>query len=245
MRSSRFFHLCLLVALALAARAEEPPPVRVDFAYASRTVFRGIERAGDALQADLELSRDEWRGGVRTSQPLGHGVRVADVHGGYLWAATESVSIEASLTHGWYGDVPGGGVERSFEAGLAATFAPVNGFTPTLAYRHDFRFQADNVELALARSVALSKWGAFLEFNFHVGATTGTNWRPDACGPRRSDAYQYWGGEVTLPYRVGPHATVVAGLHAAGNTGRSLANGAFGRASTVVFWATLGVNLDF
>jgi hypothetical protein len=245
MRLLRLICPGFLAALTLAARAEEPPTVRLDFAYASRAVVRGVERAGDALQAGVEFSRDEWRGGLRTSQPLGGGVREADVHAGYVWPATESVSIAASIAHFWYGDVPGGGVERSIEAGLAATFAPVSGFTPTLAYRRDFRFRSDSVELALARSVPLTKWGAFLEFNFFTGVVHGANWRPDAAGARRRDAYQYWGGEVSLPYRVGPHTTVVAGLHAAGNAGRSLANGAFGRPADAIFWATLGVTLDF
>lgn len=247
MRSARatFVFIAAFAGLTSGSWAEEPPPVKVDFTYATDAVFRGIAQAGDSLQADVELSRDEWRAGLRTSQPFAHGARRVDLQAGYHWQATDTLSIEASLAHGWYGDVPGGGVDRSAEAGLTASLASVGGFVPSFSYRHDFRFRADTVELAVARSVALTKWGAFLEFNFFVGAAKGADWRPDAAGARRRDGYIYWGGEVSLPYRVGAHATVVAGLHAAGNSGRSELNGPFGRPSEAILWGTLGVSLDF
>ena len=109
----------------------------------------------------------------------------------------------------------------------------------------DFRFRSDTAEVSLARSIALSKWGAFLEINFYAGQVAGADWRPDAPGPRLHDSYAYWGGEARLPYRIGAHTTLTTGLHYAETGGRSSTNGPFGLSAGRVFWLTVGVNLDF
>lgn len=225
---------------------EEAPPLRMDVSYVSSHVFRGIERAGDSAQAAVEFSRDSWRGGLWVNQPLdGEDIREVNLNAAYVWQPTDGFTLEALVAHSWFDDVPGGGVDRSFEAGLAATLEPVGGFTPSFAYFHDFRLRADTMQASVARSIALTKLGAFLEVNLYAGWSSGDDWRPDAPGPRRRDSYGYWGGEVHLPYRVGAHSTLVAGLHYADTFGRSETNGPFGRASRRNLWVTLGVTLDF
>jgi hypothetical protein len=234
-----------LAAIGAKAQADEPP-ARVDLVYVSRSVFRGVERAGDSLQAEVELSRDNLRGGFGTHQPFGgDSARDFNAHAGYRWSLTEGVTLEASLAHTWFNEVPGGGVKRSLEAGLAATLMPVKGFTPSLRYYHDFYFCADTAEAALAHSTALPKLGAFLEWNFVAGYVAGDDWRPAAGGPRRRDDYSYWGGEASLPYRIGANTVVVAGLHYIEASGRSPTNGPFGRSGGARLWISLGVTRDF
>lgn len=240
--------LCLaaMLVVPLGAQADEPPAVRVDFGYASRYVFRGVERAGQSAQAGVELNRENFRGGVWTNQPFeSSGVHETSVNAAFTWQPANGLNLEASVAHSWFSDVPGGGVNRSFEAGLAATFAVINGFTPGLAYFHDFRFRADTAQASLARSIALTKLGTFLELNLFAGWAKGDDWRPDAPGSPRRDGYGYWGGEARVPYRVGPHSTVTAGLHYTDAFGRSAVNGPFGLSVRHHLWVTLGVNLDF
>lgn len=239
--------LCALFPLvAGAARADEAPPFQGEVTYVSRSVFRGVERAGDSVQAGAKLSRENLHGGLWLSQPFDNAAaREAKLQAGYVWTATDGLSVEASLAHSWFDRVSGGGVNRSLEAGLAATLAPAGGFTPRLSYHHDFRFRADAVEMAFARSIALTRIGAFLELNLFAGYARGRDWRPDAAGSRRRDDYGWWGGEVALPYRIGAHSTVVAGIHYAETFGRSVANGPFGRSGNLGAWVSLGVNLDF
>ena len=236
--------LSLLVGTA-GAQADEPPAVEAKFGFASRRVFRGVERAGASAQAAVEFYREGFHGGLETNQPFGSGAREVNLHAAFAWEPTPDLKLEASLAHNWFTQVPGGGADRSLEAGLAATLAPISGFTPGLAYYHDFRFRADSVQVSLGRSIALTKWGTFLDLNFLAGWVTGDDWRPDATGPRLHDSYAYWGGEAQLPYRVGPHSTIVAGLHYADTFGRSPANGPFGRQTRRNLWVSLGVNLDF
>jgi hypothetical protein len=229
------------------AQVEEVPPLQMDLAYVSSYVFRGIKRAGDSAQATVEFNRDGVRGGLWVNQPFDRGdTHEVDLNAAYAWRPADALTLEASLTQAWFHDVPGGDVERSFEAGLSAMLLPVQGFTPKLAYYHDFRLRADTTQASLARSIALTRLGAFLELNFFAGWASGDDWRPDAPGPRRTDSYGYWGGDVQLPYhRVGSHSTVIVGVHYADSFGRSLTNGAFGHDSRGNLWASLGVKLDF
>ncbi|HVZ66182.1 MAG TPA: hypothetical protein VG936_16560 [Lacunisphaera sp.] len=242
--------LLLLAAFAAllsgpAVRADEPA-FRSDFAVVSRQVFRGIARAGSSAQMNVEFAGGGWRGDAWTNQPFDRGqVRETNVNAGYAWNPSEEISLELSAGHSWFNRVPGGGVGHSLESGLTATLANVRGFVPSVACWHDFTFDADTVQLACARSIPLTRLGAFLECNAFAGVTAGEDWRPDAPGPRRRDGYGYWGAEVRLPYRVGAHTTITAGLHYSATSGRSLAHGPFGLSATSNFWATLGVNLDF
>lgn len=227
-------------------RGDEPPAEQVDFGYASRYVFRGVARAGSSVQAAAEFNRGNFHGKVGTNLPFGSGeTREINLNASYTWQPGKDFSLEASVGQYWFSEVPGGGAGHSFETGLVAALAPVSGLTPGLAYYHDFRFRSDTAQVSLAHSIALTKWGAFLELNFHAGWVTGDDWRPDAPGPRAHDSYGYWGGEARLPYRIGAHATVVAGLHYADAFGRSATNGPFGRSAHRNLWFTFGVNLDF
>jgi hypothetical protein len=240
----------LLLAPGFAAETrawgEEPPPVRVDFAYASKYIFRGVEQTGDSVQAAVILSRENFRGGLWANQPFDqNGVSEANVRAAYVWPAADGPAVEASVMHRWFGNVPAHELDSSLEAGISATWAPVGGFTPGLAWYHDFRFRADTLQASVARSVPLAKWGAFLELGLHAGWTDGDDWRPGSLGPKRRDSHGYWGGEARLPYRVGAYTTVAAGVHYADSFGRSMANGPFGRSAGGNWWVTLGVNRDF
>jgi hypothetical protein len=238
--------LVAVMAIPVLASGEEPPAVRADLGYASHYVFRGIERAGDSAQVAVEGAHESWRGGLWTNLPFESGeTRELSMNVAYAWQPTRKLNLEASLSGSWFDEVPGGGVNNTCEAGLTATLAAVEGFIPSLAYYHDFRLQADTAQFALARSIALTHLGAFLELNGYVGWAAGDDWRPDAPGAPRHDGYGYWGVDAQLPYRIGAHTTVTAGLHYADNFERSPTKGPFGLTGRQIFSVTLGVNLDF
>ena len=242
---SGLFLAVLLVGVP-ALLAEEIPLVSADLGYASRYVFRGVEKTGVSTQAGLGFSQDNLSGGLWTNQPFQRreGNEV-NLNGAYSRQVGKSLTIEASARNYWLDGGPVGATKHSFEAGISATLAPINGFTPGVAYYHDFRLQADTTQATLAYSIALTGIGAFLDLNLFAGYSTGDDWRPDASGPNRHDSYGYGGAEAHLPYRIGLHSTLVAGLHYTEASGRSPANGPFGLSRGQNLWFTLGVNLDF
>ncbi len=240
------FFLATLLTGPFGVHAEEVPPVRTDVGYASQYVFRGVGRAGASAQAALELAGDNFRGGLWTNLPFESGEeREVNVNAAYAWQALEGLKLEVSARQYWFSNVPVGGTRRSFEAAFTATLAPISGITPSLDCAHDFRLRADTLQVALAHSLALTGIGAYLDLSCFAGWARGDDWRPDAPGPRRHDSYGYWGAEALLPYRIGPHATLITGLHYADAFGRSPTNGPSGLAGDHNLWVTLGVSLDF
>jgi hypothetical protein len=249
MRSNQAFSIFFLatwLAGPLWVQAGEEPMLRADFDYATQYVFRGVPRTGASAQAAVVWARDNFRGGVWTNQPFRSGEeREVNLGAAYSWQAMEGLTLEMSAAQYWYSNLPAAGASHSFETGLTATTAPIHGFIPSLAYYHDFRLRTDTTQVSLAHSIALTGLGAYLDLSVFAGWAKGDDWRPDTPGPRRHDSYRYWGAEAHLPYRIGPHSTIIAGLHYADTFGRSATNGPFGLAGGQNLWATLGVSLDF
>jgi len=122
----RWMGVFLLIVTLM--RAEEPPPLRMDATYVSSQVFRGVERAGDSAQAAVEFNRGGFRGGLWVNQAFDGGdTREVNLNAAYGWQPADGFTLEASVAHTWFEDVPGGGVDRSLEAGLTAMLAPVGG----------------------------------------------------------------------------------------------------------------------
>ena len=65
----------------------------------------------------------------------------------------------------WFRAVPDNEVRGALELGLAVKLSPMQGFSPRLSYSHDVRLRADTVQVGVARSIALTRLGAFLELN--------------------------------------------------------------------------------
>ena len=252
MRSPQTFSglfLAVLLAWAPELRAGDDPQVQTDFGLASRYVFRGVEKARASTQAGLGVSQDNFTGSLWTNQSL-KSSEGRDLNLGAAYSAhfTEQLQLEAKVTQYWSSGGPPGQTKHSLEGGLTATLAPINGFTPSVGYFHDFRLRSDTTQGGLAYSIPLTGLGAFLDLNLFAGCVAGDDWRPDAPGPRRQDGYGYWGAEANLPYNISylvPHSTLVAGLHYTNTAGRSALNGPFGMSGGRNFWVTLGVNLDF
>ncbi len=235
-----------LCVIPLGLWANELPEWQVDAHYASRVVFRGIEQAGPSAQGEVKFTRENFSVGWQASQPLKRReTRLANLHLAYDWQSASGFNLEISMVNRWFSGVPSDEVHRALEIGLAAIFSPIEGFTPSVMYSHDASLCADTAQVGVARSIALTQLGTFIELAVVAGLVSGDNWRPGALGTQRHDNYGYWGGSAQVPYRIGLHTTVAVGVHYADTTGRSALNGPFGRANQHNLWITCGVNLDF
>ncbi len=242
----RFFSACLLLVLSAGLVAQEESSATVDVGYASRRIFRGIERTGDAAQASVALAQDGWRGNLWANHPFDRDEPdEVDFTAGYLAKVTDQVSIEVTATQFWFGNVQVNATKQSFEAGVEATWTGRGGITSGLAYHHDFRLAADTFQGSLGYSLPLTRLGAFLELNAFAGWVDGSDIRPDAPGPAVGDAYGFYGAEMHLPYRIGGHTTVVAGVHWAGTVNQSRLWSPIGEGSGSRGWVSLSVSFDF
>jgi hypothetical protein len=109
--------------------------------------------------------------------------------------------------------VVGRSIDRSFELGAALAWTTPGGFVPRLGYYRDLELQADSVHASLAYEVALTKWGTYLELAGFAGWSEARRLRMAASGIAVRDSYTYFGGEATLPYRVGELTVVSASLY--------------------------------
>jgi hypothetical protein len=203
-------------------------------------------RSGDAAQASVDFTNNGFHAGAWTSRPLAvGGSGETDLEAGYAFKITEQFTLEPTVTQYTYANATPDATRQSTEAGLQAVWEAGGGWTASVACYHDFRLQADTAQAEAGYSLALKNLGAFLEFNSFAGWANGANLRPGAAGPRVHDGYAYCGAEVRLPYRVGAHTTVVAGLHFSDAVGQSRSWSPTGAGSTARGWFSFAVNFDF
>ena len=244
--SVSFFLRATIWVIPLSLWADESPEWLIDTRYASRVIFRGIEQAGPSAQSEGKFIRENFSAGWQASEPFARSdTRLANLSLAHVWPSASGANLEVSVVNRWFSAVPDNEVRGALELGLAVKLSPMQGFSPRLSYSHDVRLRADTVQVGVARSIALTRLGAFLELNGLVGWSDGDNWRPEAAGLRRHDSYSYWGGSAEVPYRIGLHTTIIVGVHYADAMGRSASNGPFGRSDQHNLWISCGVNLDF
>lgn len=247
-------HVILLVAaLAGAAglRADDPNSgepksgysITSDFTYASKYVFRGVENAKESFQPSVEFASGGFNAGVWTNQPLmNHTNNEVDFYTGYTYNVNTALKFEGVATCYWYPEANRaiGQTKDSYEAGVGATYN-VGGFSPNLYYYHDFRLDSDTLQAAVGYSVPLAE-RLSVTTSLFAAATNARDLAPDAAGPRTRDSYTYWGADVTLPYKLSPHATLTAGVHYADTRGLAAPTNLLGDHNV---WYTAGVSIGF
>ena len=221
----------IIAALIAGAsvRADEPSGPKLDysvttsFSYTSEYVFRGIKNTKDAFQPSVEVDSNNFNLGVWTSQPVTGGQQnEIDIYGGYKYAVTKELSLQAVATYYWYPEFsttrPNAidGAKDSFEPGVGATYTFM-GFSPSLFYYHDFILKSDTVQGALGYALPLASFGTELDFSVYVGTTSAGDFAPDLPGPSVHESYNYYGADISLPYKLAASTTLTLGGHYAGN----------------------------
>ena len=236
-----------LLAAVCGLNAQEDETVTAPaISLVSRSVFRGVEQSGAGAQGTFQVSRNAWRVGMAVVQPFDHhDPREVDFNAAYVWKATERINLEAVLKQRWFTEVPPGATKDSFEAGLSAAWSPASGWVVELAGFHDCRLKADTVQVTANYSMPLKNLGVYLERSASLGTSSARDLRPDAPGGPIRDSYSYYTASVRLPYRIGAHTKLVAGLYIAETDGQSLFWSPIAAPGGFQAWAELGLSLDF
>lgn len=214
----------LFAAGALSSRLladSEDGVVSVSSGVVSRHVYRGVERSGAAWQVGLDGTLRGWRGQLWSSRPF-NSTDPGEVSSslGYVWSVTKGLSIEAAGTHFWYVDAPvAGAAAHSFEANLRVTWITRHPLRWVLESGYDIRFHSLATEGSLQYDLPLLRWSTFLQGRVFVGHVQAKDVLPDAEVAGVSDAYDYWGADLRLPYRISWHTTLAVDAHFTEATG--------------------------
>ena len=212
--------LATLATLA-SARAQEPKSsysVTTDFAYSSDYVFRGVKQADDSFQPSAEISYQGAYLGVWTNEPIkGHEDNEIDTYAGYKYKLSDNVSFEAVGTYYWYPEAKGASTKHSYEGGVGATYS-LHGVTASAYYYHDFKLNSNTEQGSVGYSLPLEAIGASLDLTAFIGTAQADNWAPWS-GVSVKQSYNYYGADVSVPYKLSEKATLTVGAHWAHNDG--------------------------
>ncbi len=226
------------IALILAAlvaggslSAQEPAAaassysVTVDFPYATKYVFRGVELAKGAFQPSVKVTAGDFYAGIWGSAPVDKGYELEiDYYAGYGLKLSEGWNLDLGATIYSY---PG------LSAGDKTTFEPYLGLNGSLGVLssatyvyYDFTLDALTLQEVLGYSIEVDA-----KTSVNISATLGH------VSPDTGTGYTYYGFGVTVPYKLSDAATVTAGVQYADHD----ISGVEGSH----FWGTLGFTYTF
>ncbi|MGC4072442.1 MAG: TorF family putative porin [Nibricoccus sp.] len=215
----------LLAALAAGAGlnaqdVKSSYSVTTDFTYSSEYVFRGVEAAGNSFQPSVEVSVDDAYIGLWTNTPVvrdrnGGETNEIDLYGGYKYKLNDALSFEAVGTYYWYPEATGGATKDSVEAGLGATYL-YQGISSSLYYYYDFILGSDTIQVSVGYSVPLEAIGSSVDFSVFAGNVSGRDVAPDS-GRKVMETYNYYGFDISVPYKLNDKAAITTALHYAAN----------------------------
>jgi hypothetical protein len=225
---SRVLLTGLLASASAVALADEIMD-SVSPGIVSRSIFRGAERGGAALQTAVDIYGDDvdLRGGLWASFPLeGSGPTSPGTEIDLYAARTVGVATSLTLTTGATlyvyprADRSQGFRRATFEPSLALNTTIVGaGVTPKLSY--DLSLKATTLEVTTIYALALPSLGTELDWSLTGGSYLR---RDDAAGfAANTRAWgNYWQAGVTLPYQVGPHTRLLVGWAYAAGSGAAM-----------------------
>lgn len=209
-----------LILAVLAAAVTAAPSLRaglvdeykltVDVPYVSKYVFRGLQLAKASLQPSVEIATDNTYAGVLANAPITGGQKNEfDFYAAYDIPLGKELKLDLGGTEYYYpqGAYATGRHNTSFEAyagltGGKLTVAGALPLTPTLYSYYDFTLRNYTVQGSLGYSLPIKSCPVEFDFNAtagYVGGQTGAD-------------YAFWGGGLTIPYKLNKNAKLTAGV---------------------------------
>src|SRR5690606_34897306 len=176
--------------------------------YASRYVFRGVERDGNSFQPTIEASLGDFYGGLWANLPTKD--RGAEIRY-YAGLAATSPGLEfatfdlgATVYH-----FPDSGSDRTHEFYAGALFPALGrpDLRGSLYYFYDVDIRSHVGEGAVTYAWSLEGWAlpAALEFTAKAGAAGGSR--------IKTESFHYYGGSIELPFSISGFSTITPGFH--------------------------------
>jgi len=204
MKKTSLILAALLAGASLSAEeAAKSYAVTVDFPYATKYVFRGIEYAEDVVQPSVKLTTGDFYIGVWSSLPLDKGYEAeVDYYAGYGFKLSDSVALDVGATVYHYPGLDGAGVDKTTFEGYAGVNGSVGGVTLGLYVYNDFDLDVVTVQGNLGYSIPINE-----SVSMNVSGSVG-NANPDV-----GSGYTYYSVGAQFPYKLSDAATVTVGAN--------------------------------
>jgi uncharacterized protein (TIGR02001 family) len=205
MKKTALILAALLTGASLSAdeSASASYSVTVDFPYATKYVFRGVEYAEDVIQPSVKLTSGDFYAGIWSSLPLDKGYEAeVDYYAGYGFKLSDSVSLDLGATVYHYPGLDGAGVDKSTFEAYAGVNGSVGGVTLGLYLYQDFDLEVFTVQGNLGYSIPIDD-----KVSMNVTASIG-NANPDA-----GSGYTYYSLAAQFPYKLSDKLTLTGGVN--------------------------------
>ncbi len=223
----------ILATLAVGASLSAQAPassysVTVDFPYASKYVFRGVQYAEDSFQPSVKFTSGSFYAGLWTNQPITSNIdNEIDFYAGYGFKLSDTWSLDVGGTLYYYPELDDStGLDNNTFEGYVGVNGTFGSFTVGAYAFNDFTLDAFTLQSTIGYSVALND-----KASFNLLGTIGKV-SPDAGGD-----YTYYGVGATVPYKLSANATLTAGIQYATHDIDLVDDGHF--------WGTLGITVTF
>lgn len=196
---------CALGTIASAQLDTADISISSTVGFESEYVFRGVQLAGNSLQASVELNVAGAYVGVWTNQAIRQTVggniadNEVDFYVGYSFAATDLVELDVGATYYYF---PESAADKSIEGFIGATFDTF--LSPSLYVFRDFDLKTWTVEGSVGHTIDLADVAPGV--SFEVGGTLG--W----VSVKNGDDYLYVGGTADLKYSFTDNASASIGV---------------------------------
>lgn len=234
--------IAALCAATLGLRAQEAPvpaapstsySVTVDFPYATKYLFRGVQLAEGSFQPSVEVAAGDFTVGLWTSQPLTSNIdNEVDLYAGYSVSLNDAWSVDTGLTMYYYPELDSStGLDRTTWEPYVGLVGEVGGFSPGVYLYYDTTLKIYTYQGQLGYSIALEPAGASLDFSASLG-------RVD---PKSGSGYTYYSLGLAVPFKLSESGTFTIG---ANYTHNNISGGdSYGKNGN--FYATAGVTIGF
>ena len=217
-----------LAAVLATGAAQAQYSLSTDMTFATDYVFRGIKLADNTFHPSIELSQDNFYGGIWGALPLenrgSNGYSDEwDIYAGYTPQLSDTLSMDIGFTHYRYPALDGADTTEAF----VGVNSDLSGFTPGIYGYYDFDLKTLTIQGNVGTSLPLDAIGTSLDLSGYVGYV-----KPD-----KADSYAYYGVGVSLPFKLNETAT----LTIAGNWATNDIEGA----DDNFFFLTAGLTMGF
>ena len=215
--------------------------------FASRYLYRGVERSKENWQAAIEGAMKGWRGRIGAIRTFNSDAP-AEIQStlGYVWLIADQWTLETGGTHFWYVDAPiDGAPSHSFEGALRLAWTPRANWKAAVEFGYDIRFRSRAVEASLARQIELKTAKTLLDVRAYTGSVAVTDVLPESTGAGLRDEFRYYGLGARMTHRLTSQWALQGEVTLASTAGQTREQSPLSAGSGSRGWFLVGTRFGF